>query len=321
MSAAGPQVAVVGEALIDLIRQPNGDLKPFLGGSPYNVALALARQGASVGYVSPLSSDTFGSELRQALVDEGVWLPVAPSSARPTSLAVVTIEGQGQPSYALYRDGVADRDVSADELLARIPATVKVLHTGSLALVPGEIDKMRTLLTSLRERGVVIAVDVNMRPMVERDLDAYVRGVLEILPLCDLVKASDEDLATLGLGDDPHAAAEAIHAQLDDVLVALTLGSEGAQLQNAGGTIARPAFPVDNVMDTVGSGDCFQAALLAALQHANLLEGRRFATCPTAALEGPLDHACAAAAINATRAGAQPPMWSETERMLKGGIR
>jgi len=305
------RIAVVGESIIDLIRQPSGDFRPHLGGSPYNVARALARQDVGVSYLSPLSSDRFGDALHDALIAEGAHVPAAPRSGRPTSIAVVTVNEQGQPSYGLYREGVADRDVTAEELLARLPAGVQLLHTGSLALVPGEIDKIRSVLAGARERGVRVAIDVNLRPMAVTDQDAYVRGIRSVLPLCDIVKASDEDLQAMGLGADPRTAARQVLEQLDGGLVALTEGASGATLITAEGEVSRPAHRVEPVVDTVGSGDCFQASLLAALQRAGWLEERAFATAPIDALAPALDHARVAAALNVTKAGASPPTWDE----------
>ncbi|MEM6930067.1 MAG: carbohydrate kinase [Myxococcota bacterium] len=306
-----PQVAVVGESIIDLIRQPSGDFRPYLGGSPYNVARAMARQDTRVTYLSPLSSDSFGDALHEALLAEGAHVPPWPRSDRPTALALVTIDEHGQPSYGLYREGIADRDVSARALVDRLPDSVEVLHTGSLALVPGDTAKMRTVLEAARARGVIVAVDVNLRPAAEPDRDAYVRGVLELLPLCDIVKASDEDLREMGLGEDPRAAAQQVLGLLDHGLVALTRGAEGAALLNDQGTIERPAWPVATVVDTVGSGDCFQASLLAALLRSGQLDGRAFASAAPDALIDALDHARVAAALNVTRAGASPPTWDE----------
>ncbi len=306
-----PRIAVVGESIIDLIRQPSGDFRPHLGGSPYNVARALARQGIPVAYLSPLSSDHFGDALHDGLLAEGASIPEGPRSDRPTSLAMVTVGEQGQPTYSLYREGIADRDVTAEALVARLPEGVELVHTGSLALMPEDVPKMRRLLEAARDRGVLVAVDVNLRPAAVSDREAYVRGILDLLPLCDIVKASDEDLRELGLGDDPQAAAEGVRGRLREGLVALTLGSDGAALLNDRGMVTRPAFPVDRVVDTVGSGDCFQASLLASLVRTGLSRGRAFATAAPDVLEEPLDHARVAAALNVTRPGASPPTWDE----------
>lgn len=312
-------VAVVGESLVDLIRQPSGEFRPFCGGSPYNVARALGRMGAPVSYLSPIGEDSLGDLLADALEAEGVRLPGA-RSTRPTSLALVTLDDAGQPAYALYREGVADRDVTAEELLARLPESTKVLHTGSLALVPGEIEKMMDLLREVRARGILVAVDVNMRPSVEPALETYVDGVLSLLPLCDLVKASDEDLEVLGLNGAPEELAAQVLERLGSPgLVAVTRGGEGALLVTPSATVSRGAWPIGVVADTVGAGDCFQAALLCALHRHGLLDGRGFVSASTEQLSEILDLARVAAALNVTRPGASPPTWAEVVGARSGG--
>ena len=105
-------IAIVGEAIIDFIANPQGEYQPHLGGSPYNVAIGLARNGESVSYLSPFSSDTFGELMRSSLHQEGVRIPLQRRSRYPTSLALVTTDAHKQPSYVLYREGIADKDLA-----------------------------------------------------------------------------------------------------------------------------------------------------------------------------------------------------------------
>lgn len=314
------QLAVIGEALVDLVEQPNGDLRPHLGGSPYNVARALGRQEVPTTYASPLSVDRFGEELRSGLLESGVRLPSGPNrSERPTSLAVVAIGAGGQPTYAFYREGVADKDLAADRLLAALPADLTALHTGSLALTPDLLPVLREVLGALRARGVVLSCDLNLRPRAVPDASAYVRGIEEILPLFDLVKASDEDLRHLGRNGAPVDEARRLHEALPGRLVAVTLGAEGAALVNDAGHLRRPAFAARKVVDTIGAGDCFQAGLLRALGAAGLLTARRFATADEAALQPVLAHALATAALDVERAGCEPPTLAEVTAALARG--
>jgi len=136
---------VLGEALMDCVAQSDGTLRPFMGGSPFNLARAAALRGAPVGYVNPLSTDQFGLHMDQQLEQDGVK-PLSAPSALPTSLAVVQIHN-GQPSYGFYREGIADRDYTVDAVLRRLQAHPPgVLHTGSLLLVPPEHHKVLDIL-------------------------------------------------------------------------------------------------------------------------------------------------------------------------------
>jgi fructokinase len=281
-----PVIGVVGEALIDLIVQPDGDFRPHLGGSPYNVARAL----------------------EAALLSEGVTLPAEHRSGRPTSLAVVEVDDAGQPSYSLYREGIADRDVTLDALLERLPPGMTALHTGSLALVPDDLPRIRGVFEAARERGARTLVDVNARPFAIGDLDAWRAGVRALLPLCDLIKLSDEDIEALAPGADPLNEAEAIRRACPSALVAVTGGSEGAWLLSDAGRRHAPVYDAGPLVDTVGAGDCFQAGLIAALHASGALAapGPLAALDPTS-LDAALHHAAATAALDVVRAGCDPP--------------
>ena len=143
---------VLGEALMDGVVQPDGQLKLYPGGSPFNLACAAALQGVNVTYLNPLSTDAFGQTLADRLTQAGV-MQTAERSAKPTSLAIIHMR-QGQPSYGFYRDGVADRDYAADDLVRRMKAqTPGVLHTGSLMAMPPELPGAIRASVSSSERG------------------------------------------------------------------------------------------------------------------------------------------------------------------------
>ena len=134
-------VWVLGEALMDCIAQSDGSLLPHLGGSPYNLACATALQGASVGFIPPFSTDTFGQSLLDH-VQANHASSLLPRSSLPTSLAVVQVT-DGQPSYGFYREDVADRDYQVDDVVALLESSPPgVLHTGSLMAMPPEHSKV-----------------------------------------------------------------------------------------------------------------------------------------------------------------------------------
>lgn len=306
MSLAGSAlpIRVLGEALMDCVAQPDGSLRPFMGGSPFNLARAAALRGASVAYLNPLSTDLFGQQMQAQLTRDGVQL-VGGHSPRPTSLAVVQID-EGQPSYGFYREGIADRDYSTDGVLALLAAqTPGVLHTGSLLLVPPEHDKVLAILRGAKALGWTLSVDVNLRPRLAPDLPAYVDAVHAVAALADWLKASDEDLEVLGFDrvQRNNAAPLARHfTEQGATRVALTFGADGAWLQ-VDDQSAEQAAPTVAVVDTVGAGDTFWGNCLA-----------DWALAPTAAAERvatTLQQAIRAAAINCTRAGCQPPTRAE----------
>jgi fructokinase len=295
---------VLGEALMDCIAQPDGSLLPHIGGSPYNLACATALQGASVGFIAPFSTDTFGQSLLDHLqVNHACSL--LPRSSLPTSLAVVQVT-DGQPSYGFYREGVADRDYKVADVVALLESSIPgVLHTGSLMAMPPEHQKVLQVIAAAKRLGWTISVDVNLRPRVASDVPAYLQAVREVAAQADWLKASDEDLELLGFTDVSlaNAANLAEHWMAQGCSrVALTFGAQGAFLQ-VGDTHAQGASPEVDVKDTVGAGDTFWGSCLADwVLH-------RFAETPAAAqrVMQTLQRALVAAAINCSRVGCAPP--------------
>lgn len=297
---------VLGEALMDCVAQPDGTLRPFMGGSPFNLARAAALRGASVGYVNPLSTDQFGQRMREQLEHDGV-LPLSPSSALPTSLAVVQIN-QGQPSYGFYREGIADRDYTVDAVLRRLQTQpAGVLHTGSLLLVPPEHHKVLEILQGAKSLGWTLSVDVNLRPKLAADLTQYVNAVQQIAQYADWIKASDEDLELLGFAHPTRADGAKIAAHFSAQgarRIALTFGAEGAWL-GVDGASADADVPQTQVVDTVGAGDTFWGNCLGDWVLAPADAHRRVAQT--------LQEAMRAAALNCARPGCQPPSYAEVQ--------
>jgi fructokinase len=295
---------VLGEALMDCVAQPDGTLKPHMGGSPFNLARAAALRGAEVNFVNPLSTDNFGDQMRAQLAQDGVK-PLLPASRLPTSLAVVQIKN-GQPSYGFYREGIADRDYSVDQILTMLESAAPgVLHTGSLLLVPPEHEKVFAILKGAKKMGWIISVDVNLRPKLAADLAKYVAAVKSIVPLADWLKASDEDLELLGFPAPQRSQGAEIAKHFTaqgTSRVALTFGGDGAWLQ-VDDKSAEQDVPKVTVVDTVGAGDTFWGNCLGDW----VLNPHDAAT----RVLTTLSQAMQAAAINCTRAGCQPPKYSE----------
>jgi fructokinase len=306
-------IATLGEALVDLIEQQDGRFDACLGGSVCNFTQALALQGMDTAYVNPLSADKFGRRFHTLLTGHGVHLATARTSTRPTALAIVSLDERGSPTYAFHRDSVADRDISAAELIAALPDPCQLLHTGGLALTPADLDKTLEVVRAAAAKGTLISIDANLRPVAVDDPAVYVIGVRQALSLAQIIKVSDEDLLVLGL--DPYDL-DAVATLLEPAgvqLIALTRGASGALLMTRQHRITLPAPPHLTIVDTVGAGDCFQAGLIACLARAGRLDSvAALADLDPALLHTALSHALAAASINVTRAGCNPATWEET---------
>lgn len=308
-------VAVLGEALIDLIVGDDGAYRPHLGGSPYNVAIGLARQGVNASYLSPFSDDTFGDRLREALVREGVAVPQSRRSRWPTSLALVTVDDAGFPTYRLYREGIADKDTSYYDIVENLPDDLRVFHTGSLAITPSQLPKIRRLFDLMHERGVLISMDINIRLRASIDTAKYLDGVWSLLKVADIVKASDEDIEAFQLDPDPRKSAETIFGEMNSGLLVLTEGAGGAVLFSEQGTVSKRGYPVATLVDTVGAGDTFHSAFVSFLYRSGELSTST-ARINIETLANGLEFACAAAAINVSRSGCSPPTASEVSEFI-----
>lgn len=318
------RAAVAGEALIDLIRAPDGRYLPCLGGALYNLSRALSRQGVGTRYLNPLSRDRFGRGLAHQLAADGVSLAQAEPVTAVTSLAVVNLNADGHPDYAFYREGVADRAVTAVGLGEHCEALpqLQLVCTGALALDARDTSLYLPWLQAQRSRGRCVVVDANLRPSVMPDLGAYRCAVHAALFQAHVIKVSDEDLYHLAVpGPDALTRArDLLAAHPRASLVALTLGAEGAWLLHRNGArcFAREAQPLA-VVDTVGAGDCFLAGLLAhLLRQADaaaaedlplFLEGLSATACAEA-----LQHALASASLCVQEQGCVPPDWERTRR-------
>ena len=223
----------------------------------------------------------------------------------PTTLAVVALGPEGEPRYTFYGEGAADRSLAPEDL-PELSDSVSCLHFGSFSLV---VDPTASTLLDLaeRERGRrFISLDPNVRANVEPDLARWRREIERFARTADLVKLSEEDLGHLDPGADPDRLAKA-WIERGTRIVVLTRGTEGAVLWTAGFRVEHSGFAVD-VVDTVGAGDAFQAALLCRLEETGRLTAGSGDPHPTESeAAGLLAFACDAAARSCTRRGADFP--------------
>ena len=285
---------VVGEALIDVVSRPDGDVE-HPGGSPANVAYGLGRLGVRAGLLTAIGDDARGAAIEAHLAGAGVVLLPGARSLERTASATATIAADGSASY------VFDIDWRLEPLApAFFP---KVIHTGSIAafLAPGAA-AVRTLLEQAH-RDCMVTYDPNIRPALlgsHREAKALFE---ELVPLTDVVKLSDEDARWLYPGQDLEQTAEKILA-LGTGLAVITAGAEGSLLRAAEGSLHIPSVRTA-VADTIGAGDSYMAALILGLLT------RSTAGLAPSVLEAIGRTASAAAAITVSRPGANPPTLDE----------
>ncbi|WP_242909320.1 carbohydrate kinase family protein [Actinomadura terrae] len=296
------RILVFGEALVDLVGEPGGRrYRADPGGSPANLAVGLGRLGNAVTLATGLGADAFGRLVTDHLVASGVTPDV--SAAPFTSLAVVSVDGAGVPSYDFALSWTPSPPV--------IPSDAAVVCTGSLAAALAA-EAAEAALAG----GPTACYDPNIRPALLGDRAAERRRVERQVALADVVKASDEDLAWLYPGADPVHVAHRWRG-LGPALVVVTRGPRGCVAVTASGQVERPAPPVE-VVETVGAGDAFMAGLVSALLAADLLDPARRADLANGgeSLSVPLATALVSAAITCMRPGADPPTAAEIAEAL-----
>ncbi|MGX7679680.1 carbohydrate kinase family protein [Jatrophihabitans sp. DSM 45814] len=311
-------VCVIGEAVIDLVpvhpAEPAGMTPPTYvahpGGSPFNVAIGLARLGQQSQLQARLSADTFGRQLRRHAELNGVDTTLAITAAEHSSLAVVGLDANGNAAYDFYLAGTADWQWTEGEL-ALTPPDCVWLHTGSLAAwtAPGAA-AVQAHLERVRDQGsTIISYDPNIRPLLMGARAVAVAAVERSVAVAHVVKASAEDLAWLYPGQDVDKVVRA-WLRLGPSLVVVTDGGAGAYAATTSSElISVDARPVA-VVDTVGAGDAFMAGLInASIRSAINLSALN--ADHSAAISAILEEAILVAALTCGRAGADPPTADE----------
>ena len=305
-------IVIGGEALVDLV-DDGGTPRVMAGGGPFNTAIAFGRLDVPVGFLGTISRDADGQMLAQELVDSGVDTSFVRWSDAPTPRAVVHHLRDGRNEYTFHLAGTALADLSPDELPA-LPKQAWAVYVGTLALA---IDPPASAYEALVDRQAgarQIILDPNVRPAIFGDVDVYRRRFERLLRFADVVKLSEDDAAWISPGISGEDVL-ALILRFGPRIVALTRGANGAIAGSGEVSVEVPGIPV-TVVDTVGAGDSFGAAFVAALIDAGALGPEAARTVHEAVLERAVSYAVAASAITCTRAGAVPPSRDEIDAQL-----
>jgi fructokinase len=284
-----------GEALVDLLPDRRGRLRDCVrfeahsGGAPANVAVGLSRLGLETAFVGVVGDDEFGHLLDARLSAQGVQTRLRYTSEAKTGVWFVAIDAEGERSF-FTPTGAASADKLIDESdVLRVPQA-RIFHCGSSAHVRPEAQAaLRIAVRRARERGMVVSFDPNVRAHLWPDLRQLRDLCADVLPFCDVVKLSEDELEICAGAFTPMAALDRL-AAVGVRLACVTLGAKGAVARRDGITLEVPA-PRVQVADTTGAGDGFVAGLLSTDPlRCDLLPALRFA--------------CAVGSRVCTRAGA-----------------
>jgi fructokinase len=295
-------IASLGEALIDFTPlERDGHLGGFElhpGGSPYNVAIAVARLGHPSAFVGCISTDLFGRVLLERLEEEGVDTSLLLRGPQPSTLAFVTYRADG-PHYSFYGEGAADAQLTPGDLDLDRLARCEALQVGSISLLREPIASTALGLVRSLAGRVTLLLDPNIRPALVADWDDYRARLGELARLVDVVRASDADLELWG--EDPKRLAAS-----GPSAVIVTRGERGSRLFGQGPVLDVPAWSC-HVVDTVGAGDAFSAALLVSLARLGALERPALKTLGEDEWRAMLEFASLVAGLTCEHRGASPP--------------
>lgn len=294
----------IGEPMLEFNQQPGTDAETAalgrrfylegFGGDTSNAAVAAARAGCRVAYVTAIGDDPAGDRFAALWTAEGIDMSgVRLSNTHPTAVYFVTHGPRGH-EFLYYRAGSAASTLQPSDIPKPLIENAKFVFASgvSQAISANAADAVFHAFALARAAGVKIAYDTNYRARLWPVPRA--RAVMhQAVAMADVALPSLEDAQMLTGLDDPAAIVD-FYLGLGPSLVVLKLGAKGARLGTPAGHVEIPPFPC-RAVDGTGAGDTFCGNFLA-----RLIEG-------DAALDA-ARYAAVAAALKTEGFGAVAPM-------------
>ena len=315
-----PKALCIGELLIDFVSTTTdatlAEAPGFVkapGGAPANVAVGLAKLGMDTGFIGKVGADAFGDFLRETLQQNRVNTDYLISGEESrTTLAFVATRSDGMKDITFYRHPGADIQLSPDELNTDYIQSADLFHYGSVSLSHSP-SREATLhaIQAAKEGGAMLSYDPNLRLMLWDNANDAKHWIWEVMPYADIVKLSEEEWEFV-TGDAGLEYGIDRILRLGVKLLVVTLGERGCYYTNGIINGFVDGFIVD-VVDTLGAGDAFVAAMLTQLmQHTDLL------ALESVRLDAIMRYANAAGALATQKVGVIPalPTSSDIEHFL-----
>jgi fructokinase len=301
-----------GDALVDFLPVKSVDggdaAVPVAGGSCLNIAVGMARLGAPTGFVGGISTDLFGRMIADHEHMSQVDLRYATRSEHQTTLAFVR-HIAGEPHYVFYDEATASRNwiyrrgsIPFDE--------IEAIHVGSTTLANDNGAAQALAMIEDAGGSTTISFDPNCRPNLVSHKVRYVDQMNAFAAAAKIVRMSDVDFEFLYGGSDYGERAKSLIAA-GASLVVVTRGIKGAQAWHGEAGLVEVQAPAIDVVDTIGAGDSFQAALLFALRAIGRIKTSALAQMNSGELRRALSFASMCAAFTCGHAGADPPRQSD----------
>jgi len=315
-----PKALCIGELLIDFVSttpditlaEAPGFVKAP-GGAPANVAVGLAKLGIEAGFIGKVGADPFGDFLTETLQRNNVDTTylIAGETSR-TTLAFVATRSDGMKDITFYRHPGADIQLSPDEIDTSYIQSAELFHYGSVSLSHSPTrEATLKAIQCAKSAGAFISYDPNLRLMLWDNADDAKHWIWEVMPYADIVKISEEEWEFV-TGDVELANGIEQILGLGVKLLVVTLGERGCYYSNGSAEGSVDGFTVE-VVDTLGAGDAFVAAMLTQLmQHKDLV------SLENDQLDAIMRYANAAGALATQKVGVIPalPTHSDVEQFL-----
>lgn len=235
------------------------------GGAPVTVLAMLARLGRRTTFIGKLGDDLFGRQLSADLSAAGVDLRgLVMDTQAKTPLAFVKTTPDGSSDFVFYRDPGADEMLCAEELDAKLLASTRIFHFGSLSMTREPVrSATRRAVDLAKSAGAMISFDPNLRAPLWASLDDAKEQILWGCGACDVLKMSDAELVFLTDCKSPEDGAASLLRRFPNLrLLTVTHGAHGSTAYCGGIQATQKAFDAQLAIDTTGAGDTFCSCCL-----------------------------------------------------------
>lgn len=297
-------IVAFGEPMYEFSQIP-GKSREFLqgfGGDTMNCAIAAARQGARVAYLSRIGNDEFGRQMLQLWEREGIDATAVKIDPEAHTAVYFISHGPSGHTFSYLRKDSAASRLGVADLPAELLGNTRFFFTSGIteAISTSAREAVFSAIEMARSSGARVVFDANIRPALwSIELARDIVG--KTAALSDYLLLSLEDAEVLCKTTDADAVLDWCDGAGAGVAI-LKLGADGAVYRQAGLTRKVDGFRVQAV-DATGAGDCFAGSLMARL-------------CLNDDLTAAVTYACAAAALACTGYGAVDPL-PQPEQVLE----
>jgi len=299
-------IQVMGEALIDIIVSPEGDMSSVVGGGPVNTARAIARLGTPVSFIGGISHDALGQRIHRLLDADTVHCAIKQNCIAPTTVAIASLNEHGAASYRFLMHGTSSLSVTPDIALNALDVNATAVHVGTLAFVFEPLSQATRAVVAAMGEHQLLMMDPNARPSVMDDPAEFWQTFNTSLHRADVIKVSGDDLDYMFPDLSNLDAARGIHTQ-SHATVLFTDGSRNVHVFSEN-EYFQCDVPRVKVVDTVGAGDSFSGGFLSYWESQNW--ERREAR-ESKKVRAAVEFGIMVAGITCQRPGAMPPFAHE----------